>query len=178
MVTVLLIFNLRIPGILTRIRIYLEVGGWLHMIALLSFFFSTGFFRWVLKDHDPADWPESLWLGFLFLHLVTLPLFAELDAYSRFQDYKLMKDLLYHYGFQTRIIRSFRFSRCQRMAAFYAARDLGYKYKITGYFKACGYRWYHILPDFLWSDPAYLVSGHFWTTTFFTRTYYPKYYRD
>jgi hypothetical protein len=40
------------------------------------------------------------------------------------------------------------------------------------YFKNQGYRWYHVLPDFLFHQPYYLFQKSFWLNTFFAK-YYP-----
>ncbi|MBR9997317.1 MAG: hypothetical protein KFF73_00030 [Cyclobacteriaceae bacterium] len=118
-------------------------------------------------------------MGIFFLILsvcsVTIFLFAELDAYSRFQNYKMIRDLIFHHGFQGRIIRNFSHSKCQREAAYFAASDLGFKREIKEYFRESGYRWYHVFPDFLWKHPDYLLSKYFWLTTFFTKSYPSKY---
>jgi hypothetical protein len=169
-------FKINIPGILSRVWIYMEVGRWLHAISLLCTISSLYFYQLTEEAFIYHDIPGIIVFGYFFLHMLTIPFFAELDAYSRFQNYKSMKDLLYHYGFQIRFIKTLRHSKCQREAAYYAARDLGYANNIHEYFKSCGYRWYHILPDFVWSHPEYLFSKHFWSTTFFTKTYHPKYY--
>jgi hypothetical protein len=152
------------------------VGQWLHGIALVAGTLSICFFNLAIEVHRMNDLNGAIFFGYLSIHLITLPFFAELDAYSRFQNYKLTKDLIYRYGFQIRFIKSLRHSKCQREAAFYAARDLGCKNELIHYFKGCGYRWYHIFPDFIWTHPEYLFSKHFWSTTFFVKTYHPRYY--
>jgi hypothetical protein len=170
--------QIRYPLILLSALIYIEVGRLLHLISLLSIGFSVYFLDRFIEADYGGNLSGIYLFGFLTIYFITIPFFAQLDAYSRFQNYKLMKDLLYHYGFKTRFIKVFRYSRCQREAVYCAARDMGYKSRISLYYKICGYRWYHILPDFVWSHPEYLFSKHFWSTTFFTKTYYPKYYID
>jgi hypothetical protein len=109
----------------------------------------------------------------MVLILIGYPLFAQLDARSRFQDYKKIKDQLYRYGFQERIIRPVLKSRCQRDAAMMAAIELGMGYEIREMYFYNGYRWYHILPDFFFTNPGFLLSKYFWRTTFFTKRYEP-----
>lgn len=157
---------------------YLEVGRWLHFIALAAAVLSVYFFNLAMEAHWMNNTNGNIIFGYLSFHFSTIPFFAELDAYSRFQNYKLVKDLIYRYGFQDRFIRALRHSKCQREAAFFAARDLGCKKMLVSFYQKCGYRWYHILPDFVWTHPHYLVSKHFWFTTFFVKTYNPKYYRN
>ncbi len=161
---------------LRKMEIYIEVGRLLHCIAVFTVIVSIFFFRLFLNSYLNGN-PIGIGIyGYLFLHAATIPIFAELDAYSRFQNYKLVKDLIFRYGFRVRFIKTFSYTKCQREAALYAARDLGYKSQILEYFRACGYKWYHLLPDFIWSHPEYLLTKSFWSTTFFAKTYHPKYY--
>ena len=161
---------------LRKMEIYIEVGRLLHSIAILTAVSSIFFFKLFLGAYFIGNTIGLVIFGDLFLHTATIPIFAELDAYSRFQNYKLVKDLIYRYGFRVRFIKTFRYTKCQREAALYAARDLGCKFQILEYFRSCGYKWYHILPDFIWSHPEYLLTKSFWSTTFFAKTYHPKYY--
>jgi hypothetical protein len=70
-----------------------------------------------------------------------------------------------------RIFKSVAGSRCQRDAALAAARQLGYAKHCKFYFCAAGYRWYHLLPDFVKRHPRILISAAFWRTTFFMPTF-------
>ena len=103
--------------------------------------------------------------------LVSLPILSQLDARSRFQSYKRVKDSLHQHGSDPRILRPFIKSRCQRDAVLAAADELGYGLQCRGYYRAQGYRWYHILPDFVISNPGFLASRQFWQSTFFAKTY-------
>ena len=67
---------------------------------------------------------------FCALCLICPPFFPQCDARSRFQNYKQVKDYLFLYGFQTRIIKPFSFSRCQRDAVLAAAEELGLKKRV------------------------------------------------
>jgi len=106
--------------------------------------------------------------------LVSLPILSQLDARSRYQSYKRVKDSLHKHGFDPRILKPFIKSRCQRDAVWAAADELGYGPQCRGYYRAQGYRWYHILPDFVISNPGFLVSRQFWQSTFFAKTYRPR----
>lgn len=103
--------------------------------------------------------------------LCLFPLFTQLDARSRFQEYKKIKDQLFRYGPDRRIFKSVARSRCQRDAALAASRQLGYATECRIYFTNSGYRWYHLLPGFVKAHPCHLISAVFWRTTFFTPTY-------
>jgi hypothetical protein len=101
----------------------------------------------------------------------SMPFFAQLDAYSRFQNYKKLKDQMYKYGFNLRILKPVLKSRCQRDAALVAAEELGQKEACMAYFHENGYRWYHLLPDFAFRSPQFLLAPVFWRTTFFVPYY-------
>ena len=59
-----------------------------------------------------------------------------------------------------------RSSRCQRDAAIMAASEAGFRDKVCSFYRAMGYRWYHILPDRVVADPMYLLHPNFLRTTF------------
>jgi hypothetical protein len=155
---------------------YLKVGRWLHSIAAVAVLLMIYFFNLAWDALASNDTPGFILFGYITLYFFTIPFFAELDAYSRFQNFKLTRDLIFRYGFQIRFVRALRHSRCQREAAFFAAKDLGYEKELSHFYRQSGYRWYHIFPDFVWSHPMYLLTKHFWYTTFCTKTYKTKYY--
>jgi hypothetical protein len=126
---------------------------------------------------DISNW---LFNGLFLLKFILLfcfviaPVFPQCDARSRFQNYKQVKDHLYLYGFQPRIIKPFSFSRCQRDAVIAAAEELGLEKECKQYFKKQGHYWYHLLPEFLYHRPTYLFYKSFWLNTFFAKYYRPK----
>jgi len=156
-----------------RIPVYLRAGLLLHVITLLEIAILVGFVTGLLyfQAESPID---AVFNIIIFSFLLSLPILSQLDARSRFQSYKRVKDNLFIYGFDTRILRPFLKSRCQRDAAMAAADELGYKRLCCRYFHSQGYRWYHILPDFLFSNPGFLLSRQFWQATFFSKTYHGK----
>jgi len=103
-----------------------------------------------------------------------LPLIAQLDIRSRYQNYKLVKDNLHIYGFQTRLVKPFIRSSCQRDAVKVAADELGMLHQCREYFKSNGYKWYHLVPDIVLKKPSVLFTKNFWSTTLFTKTYHPR----
>ena len=109
-----------------------------------------------------------------YLLLWMYPFSAQLDARSRYQNYKQIKDQIYNFGYNTRILKPVLKSRCQRDAAATAAHELGLRNECRKYFKNHGYRWYHLLPDFVFTHPFFFFSGYFWKTTFFAPTYKAK----
>jgi hypothetical protein len=153
---------------------YLKAGYLLHLITLFEIIFFSSFFYFA----DVGSWFSNS--DYIILKLMALspsvcmPLFAQLDARSRFQNYKLVKDHLYIYGFQTRILKPFMKSRCQRDAAKTAAEELGLSHQCKEFFKSNGYKWYHLFPDIIFRKPSILLTKNFWITTLFTKAYYPK----
>ncbi len=153
---------------------YLKAGYLLHLITLSEIIFFGLSFYFV----DVVSWFSSS--DYIILKLIVIspsicmPLFAQLDARSRFQNYKLVKDHLYIYGFQTRILKLFIKSRCQRDAAKTAAEELGLSNQCREFFRSNGYKWYHLFPDAILKKPSILLTKNFWITTLFTKTYHPK----
>ena len=112
---------------------------------------------------------------YVIFFLISLPIFSQLDARSRFQNYKKIKDQLFQYGFDIRIFKPIIKSRCQRDAALLASADLGLRKKSESLFRSFGYRWYHIIPDYVFQNPQFLLTKYFWRTTFFAASYSPKF---
>lgn len=156
-----------------RILSYLKASSLLHIITLLELglfvilWKYTNFYGWL----DDSNWPIR---SVILVYLVGLPLFAQLDARSRFQNYKMVKDHLYVYGFNTRIISLFMKSKCQRDAAFSAAKELRMGKACKTFFRTKGYRWYHVFPDMVFSKPWILLTKNFWMATLFVKTYHSK----
>jgi len=152
---------------------YLRAGMLLHVITLLELAFLAVFATGLLwsRPESPAG---AVFNVMILVFLASLPILSQLDARSRFQSYKRVKDHLFIYGFDTRILRPFLKSRCQRDAAMAAAGELGYKRLCCSYYHSQGYRWYHIMPDFVFSNPGLLVSRQFWQSTFFSKTYHAR----
>lgn len=160
-----------------KIISYLKVGYLLHIITLVELLFSSVLFyffdihSWLMND-------PTLKKIALLSPVMVLPLMAQLDARSRYQNYKLIKDHLYLYGFKTRILKPFMKSSCQRDAAKVAAEELGMLSQCQQYFKSNGYDWYHLIPDVVLQKPSILLARNFWITTFFTKTYDSKFNFD
>ncbi len=162
---------------LNRIIRFIRIGCFLHLTALAG---SLIFWESLSLISVARIGGES----FLFLALYTLTavygallfLFAELDLLSRYQDYKKAKDLFYENGFDPRIARLFIHSRCQRDAVAVAARDLGIKDELSRYYHRLGYRWFHVLPDFVFKRPMIFFSFRYWQKTLFESRYTLKHF--
>lgn len=153
---------------------YINVGRLLHLIAFLDLVIS-GMAVYFIVTIDGASNPGVVAIWTLVLIMFGgMSIYAELDGYSRFQDYKRVKDQIYFYGFQDRIIRRILRSRCQRDAGLLACKELGLGTEVKEYYTKSGYRWYHIIPDFVFDDPGFFFKSYFWMGTFFTPYYEPK----
>ncbi len=161
-------------AIINRIHSYIRVGRLLHIITITECLIAL-FVVPRLYSTDPLNHLNLFLLKFAGIcFLVSLPIFTQLDAWSRYQYYKQLKDQLYIYGYKNRILRPALKSRCQRDAATAAAAELGLNDVCKQFFKSRGYRWYHVLPDFIVNQPQFLLSRCFWITTFFVSFYTPK----
>jgi hypothetical protein len=127
----------------------------------------------MVLDPSPGTAEWYIWLAILFVFL-QMTILAELDGYSRFQNYKQVKDQIFINGFQERILKPLSRSSCQREAAILAGEELGIGPLVKNYYMDKGYRWYHIIPDFVFQYPKFFFSAFFWRTTFFTPYYEPR----
>jgi hypothetical protein len=101
----------------------------------------------------------------------TMPIFAELDALGRYQNYKQIKDVLFKMKYDDRLLKPFIHSKCQRDAVLVAAKDLKVENKVKKFFFEKGYRFYHILPDAFMANPLVLFKKQFWIKILFTKHY-------
>lgn len=140
---------------------YLSAGVLLHAITAVEL---TAILIVAGVDDHALKLPTLVVLGLMVL-------FTQLDARSRFQEFKRVRDQLIRYGPDRRIFRSIAASRCQRDAGLAAARQLGHAAACRRFYLERGYRWYHLLPDVVSRHPGYLLSPGFYRTTFFLPTY-------
>lgn len=148
------------------IFLYLKTGYLLHLVTLLE----TALILVICNSSLFSSSPFPIQL-LLAIVMIAYPVFAQLDARSRFQDYKLLREQFYLHGFNKRVVRLFEHSRCQRDAVRMAASHFGYLNLCNAYFQERGYKWFHLLPDFVFNNPRYLLKKKFWLTTFFMKTY-------
>jgi len=155
---------------------FIFVGKSLHLIALIGF----GIFVFGLKNAIPMlGSPMNLiyvFWWYLTIFGLSLLIFAEMDANGRYQDYKKIKDVLYKYGFDARLIRPFMNSKCQRDSVLTASKDLNYLENAKKIFYEDGYRWYHMLPNGIVKNPFIIFRKEFWFKILFTNTYHLKYF--
>jgi len=153
---------------------FIKVGRSLHFIALIGIgLFYLGLSNFELIPISSFEFLNYFW-GFIIYSGVTIPIFAELDAFGRYQDYKVIKDVIYNNGYDNRLINIFMSSKCQRDSVLVAADDLEHREKAEDYFYKNGYRWYHLLPDRFVKNPLVIFRKEFWYRILFTKKYQLK----
>ena len=160
-----------------RLLRYVRATALLHLVSILGILLFCMLGPHAINAVFSPDltWAELL-VCFFSIYGLVLVLFSQADAKSRFQNYKQAKDLLYENGFDQRITRLFTGSRCQREAIKVAACDLGMTRKLNSYLKEKGFRFYHILPGFIFKRPGLLFTKKYWEKTLFEKTYESKYF--
>jgi len=165
----------RIPKQPNPIVSYWNVGVLLHFSVVL--FIIESWFYWTKLRNayfEEAIFFTIFWLGcllFAFSHVFLVIM----DAWSRFQNYKRIKDNLYSHGFSSKIATPYMGSKCQRTAFMVAARELGMEQQVTSYYHRIGIRWYHFVPRFMIEDPLFLFRKSFVSRTFLEKYYKPKF---
>ena len=161
---------------LKNIKAYLLAGKLLHGITLAELLAAV-----LLLPHlyglQTETIPGEILRLYGIIFISSLPVFAQLDARSRYQNFKQVRDQFYVYGFDERILKPLIKSRCQRDAALLAARETGNSLQCRKLFRNAGYRWYHLFPDFVFTHPGFVFTSYFWKTTFFCSTYKVKFFK-
>jgi hypothetical protein len=155
---------------------FIKVGILLHVISLVGWIVFLKFGSIVLVSLNQGFGQAFFLNGCISIYGFVVIVFAQLDAISRFQNYKLAKDLLFEKGFQKRIANLFISSRCQREAVMVAANDLGISEELDLYLKGMGYRWFHVIPDMVLLSPKVFLTQRFWENTLFVKHYDSKYF--
>ncbi len=155
---------------------YLHVGYLLHSIGFVSLFISGLILQFTLNTFSPEQPIPFVFFTWLSSFFFMNALFSQLDAYSRYQNFKKTRDQLYANGFQKRIVKPLAKSNCQRLAAVVAARQIGVEAEARRYYYSLGYRWYHVLPDFVKANPLFIFHPFFWKSTFFVKRYRSIYF--
>jgi len=159
-----------------RVLVFIKIAYLLHFMAIASAILSYYSAQYAFSFYIKGDWFLSSFMAFASLYTFTLPFFAELDARSRYQNYKIIKDKLYIYGYQQRLLKPFVYSRCQRDAVQVAANDLDYGRECKAFFYEQGFRWYHIIPRILLKYPKTILTQRYWKQTLFVSYYKLKYF--
>lgn len=148
----------------------------LHLTSLLGLatFLSFGILSISALENDSRH--LFYIYGYFSVFGIVLTLFAQMDAYSRLQNYKLAKDLFFERGFKKRVANLFVGSHCQREAIKFAANDLGIIDELNSYYASLGYRWFHLIPDIVFHNHRVLFTWNFWKKTLFATPYKSKYF--
>lgn len=155
---------------------YLQTGVLLHVMAILGVVGSYVFLKLTIHSLETGNLIIILLNLYLLLYFLSLPVFSQLDARSRYQNYKMIKDKFHHYGFDVRVVRPFVYSRCQRDAIKIAANDLNLTKQLNACFYNMGFRWYHILPHLVVRNPMILFTKSYWQKTLFVKSYKSRYF--
>ena len=154
---------------------YFRVGRLLYG-ALFLFILESWFYGIELKNAISNNslfwtlfWAWSFLFSFIHIYLVIM------DGWSRYQNYKRVKDQFFTHGFNKKIALLYMGSKCQRMAVETAAEELGIKEKVFQCYKNFGVKWYHLVPYFMVREPLFLFKKVFWSRTFLEESYTPKF---
>jgi len=112
-------------------------------------------------SHRAATVYGALAAGWLGLAGIAL-----LDGFSRFREYRRIKAMLARHGWNRRVFALVAGSRCQRDAALQAAHEAGHGHRARRFFRALGYRWYHLFPDAVTRNPLRFFHPHFLRSSF------------
>ncbi|MEH6680971.1 MAG: hypothetical protein V7724_10515 [Sediminicola sp.] len=144
--------------------------------SLLLFILETIYYYVGLYDALRNDgvgvilfWLWCLLFSFVHIFLVLM------DGWSRFQNYKRVKDHLFQHGFTQKMAKHYSGSKCQRMAVVAAAKELGMERTVKVYYHKMGIRWYNFIPKFMLRDPFFIFKRYFWSRTFMEKRYVPKF---
>lgn len=151
------------------------VGRLLYYSLVL--FILESLFYWVkLKAAILIDstWWTLFWFAFFMFSFVHIFLVI-MDGWSRYQNYKRAKDQFYIYGFTGRICNLYIGSKCQRMAALVAAKELGIEDDVKQHYSSKGVKWYHYIPYFMVIDHLFLFKKYFWKRSFMEKNYKSKF---
>ena len=160
-----------------RLFRFFQTGYLLHLVTVISLFMVFWFGDLLINNITFKTLNLSLvFYGFLWGYFFTLVFFSQLDAFSRYQNYKMAKDKLFEYGFDARLLRPFVYSRCQRDAIAVAARDMNYTGEWEKLNYQLGFRWYHVLPRLVIKRPRILFTIDYWNKTLFVKHYQSKYF--
>lgn len=148
---------------------YFQAAPLPSCLACTAFFLFAVFFTSTLELTLYYCKIKGLFLGCLTLLCLSAGICSVADGLCRFREYKRIKYLLLRYGFRHRILKHIVKSKCQRDAILLAAKETGLYKETKDYFSKCGYRWYHILPDQIVSQPLYFFHPQFLRSTFWPR---------
>lgn len=89
-----------------------------------------------------------------------------MDARSRYQNYKRVKDPFFIHGFSPHPAQHLIGSSCQRRAVTIAARKLGIEKEVKDFYCSKDVQSYHFRPHLLLKNPLFVFHPYLWTQTF------------
>ncbi len=165
------VFNIRKQRVFkNKISYYVRSGLLLHSFTFACF----GAVCMIWWDYSLGD-PLIIRISLSTIFLGAM-ISSQLDAFSRHQDYKKMKDLLHENGFRKMLLIPFNKSLCQRSAVLLAAEQFGFEEDFKENYKNLGVKWYHILPYAIMDNPFIFFRKEFLKATFFQPYYQSKYF--
>lgn len=154
---------------------YLKVGRLLYAFLILFFLESSLFWNLYITTGENLRPLWSIFWFCCFLFSIIQIFLVMMDGWSRYQNYKRAKDQFFDHGFRKRIAKLYLISKCQRMAAEVAAKELGLESEIKYYYKSKNVKWHHFIPYYVIKDPFFLFKDYFWNKTFLEKHYAAKF---
>lgn len=154
---------------------YLDVGKLLYLSLGLFVLESFIYGRFLMQSYQNNSsfwilfWTVCFIFSFVHIFLVLM------DGWSRFQNYKRVKDQFYMYGFITKTANHYKGSKCQRSAILVASKELGIEQQAISFYKRQGIKWYYFIPQFMVKDPLFMFKNSFWARTFMEKKYVSKF---
>ncbi len=154
---------------------YFRVGRLLYGALLLFIIESWLYGIQLIKAISSNSTPWIVFWTLFFLFSFTHIYLVIMDGWSRYQNYKRVKDQFFIHGFNKKITLIYIGSKCHRMAAETAAEELGIKDQVQQCYRDFGVKWYHYIPYFMIKEPLFLFKKIFWSRTFLEQAYEPKF---
>jgi hypothetical protein len=154
---------------------YFRVGRLLYGALLLFIIESWLYGIQLIEAIGSKSTPWIVFWTLFFLFSFSHIYLVIMDGWSRYQNYKRVKDQFFIHGFNKKIALIYIGSKCHRMAAETAAEELGIKDKVQECYRDFGVKWYHYIPYFMIKEPFFLFKKIFWSRTFQEEAYEPKF---
>ena len=147
----------------------LQVAPLPHMTFLLSSAFTGALGKKSFEQFSAGNEVYGSLYAAGALASAGVAVLAELDALSRARQYKKLRKCFSKGCLSHTSMNNMLTSRCQRDTLTVAAADSGHGDEVRSYIRSKGYRWHHILPDFVLQRPGYVFTKDFWKKSFFVK---------
>lgn len=145
---------------------YLRASPLPHATALASAAVCAALALAALGHLDDGSRRTATVYGVMAAGWLGLACIALMDGFSRYREYRRIKAMLTRHGWNRRVFALVAGSRCQRDAALQAAHEAGHGHRAQRFFRALGYRWYHLFPDAVTRNPLRFFHPRFLRTSF------------